>query len=233
MRATAAVLLLLATWPGVLAAQDSLFLQQLPDQRDGIYSDAECDACPSLAQSSGQGFTCDNLFPCEDVVIRQVVIWGGYFPSGTPAAEDLFTVRFHQISPSSGATVFLGERVVVPSLREDTGSDVFGVDEYRFVLDLHPPVPIQGRIFLLEVFNETSSSTDSFFWESGSRSPDLRWWDLAWYSDAAPGSAWLPDAIDLSLELRGNTVVILADGFESGDTRAWKTASGPGDDAGE
>ena len=233
MRAIAAILLLFAIQPGVLEAQDNLILQQLPDQRDGIYSDADCDACANLAQSSGQGFTCDYMFPCEDFVIQQVVIWGGYYPSGTPGAEDLFTVRLHQINTYSGSTVLLGERVVVPSLREDTGADVFGVAEYRFVLDLDPPVPIQGRSYLVEVFNETSSSADSFFLESGFRDPGLRRWDLAWYSDSAPGSVWLPDATDLSLELHGTTAVILTDGFESGDTRAWQTASGPGDESGE
>lgn len=230
MRVTVAILFLFAVRPGVVEAQADLILQQLPDQRDGIYSEASCDACASLAQSSGQGFTCDNLFLCEDFLIQQVVIWGGYFPSGTPAAEDLFTVRLHQISTYSGSTVLLGERVVVPSLREDTGEEVFGVDEYRFVLDLDPPVPIYGRTFLVEVFNETPSGGDSFFWESGVRDPGLRYWDLVWYSDSAPGSAWLPDAIDLSLELRGNTAAILVDGFESGDTRAWQTASGPGEE---
>lgn len=233
MRVIATVLSLFVLWPGALEALDNLILQQLPDQRDGIYSDADCDACASFAQSSGQGFTCDDLFPCEDFVIQQVVIWGGYYPSGTPAAEDSFTIRFHQINTYSGATVFLGERVVVPSVRQGTGAKVFGVDEYRFVLDLDPPVPIQGRTFLIEVFNATASGGDSFFWESGFRDPGLRHWDVVWYSDSAPGSLWLPDAIDLSLALYGTTEVILTDGFESGDTRAWLTASGPGDEPGE
>jgi hypothetical protein len=230
MRAIATIPLLFAFWSAPLVAQDNLILQQLPDQRDGIYSDADCDACAGFAQSSGQGFTCDNLFPCEDLVVQQVVIWGGYYPSGVPAAEDSFTVRFHQINTYSGATALLGERVVVPSVRQGTGANVFGVDEYRFVLDLDPPVLIQGRSFLVEVFNETSSGGDSFFWASGVRDPGLRRWDLVWYSDSAPGLTWLPDAIDLSLALHGNTAVILTDGFESGDTRAWQTASGPGDE---
>lgn len=143
--------------------------------------------------------------------VNQIIFWGGYYPGNTPLAVDDFTVNIYHDNAGVPGTSVYSQSGVVPTDRTDTGVDLFGVDEYLFTLNLPNPPTLAAGTYWVEIFNNTSSIADDFFWETGtldavngiqgsvwdSQTPGVNWildssTDLAFqvnYAEAAPPAA--------------------------------------------
>jgi hypothetical protein len=169
-------------------------LSQSPNQMGAYYSDAGCDSC-----ASGSKVRADNFILDGPRRVKQIVIWGGYHPGNTPLAVDNFTVRIHQDNEGIPGTVVYCKNGIVPAERTDTGVNLFGVDEYRFTLNLPNPSTLPAGTYWVEIFNDTTSITDDFFWETGT--PDaINGITGSVYALEAPGTTWLmSSSVDLAL----------------------------------
>lgn len=178
------------------AAGSTNALTQPPNQSNGLFSDSDCDICPN-----GQQVLADNFVLGSPLVVNQIVLWGGYHPGNTPLAVDDFTVIIHQDNVGIPGTVVYSESGIVPTERTDTGVDLFGVDEYRFTLDLPNPSTLPAGTYWVEIFNDTTGITDDFFWETGDQDTVNGILGSVWAVEA-PGASWNIDGkTDLAFQI--------------------------------
>ena len=174
--------------PAVALAQvctqgGELVFTQPPNQVNGLFSDADCDGCASGMQSIA-----DDFMLAGSTNIGELQLYGGYFPTNVPSDPDDITVIFHEdLGGLPGAAI--STQASVSATKIDTGVDLFGVDEYFFVLTLANPVRLSAGHFWVEIFNNTAGTTESFFWETGDLSPISGVFDGAFSVDT-PGGAW-------------------------------------------
>ena len=142
------------------AAGGTTLVDQPPNQINGLFSDSDCDFCGGGAQTISENFVLGSA-----AAIGQLVFHGGYFPASI-VTPDSFDVLIHQNAGGlPGANVFTATGLS-PSNRFDTGVNLFGVDEYEYTIDLNTPSLPAGTYFI-EIFNDTSGSPESWFWETG------------------------------------------------------------------
>jgi len=138
-----------------------LLLNQQPNQSNGVFSDADCDACGGGAQAIAEDFVL-----LADTTVSQIVFWGGYFPGNMiPGAPGTFDVTFHQDTANLPGANIDSQSVVATSVTT-TGVVLFGVNEVEIVLDL-VSVVLPAGTYWVEITTNTAGSTDSFFWEVG------------------------------------------------------------------
>jgi hypothetical protein len=179
------------------APDAELVLNQLPNQANGIFTDASCDFCGGTSQVLAENFTLSG-----PATIHSIVTWGGYYPGDVPTPDD-FTVIFHEDDVGLPGTSIITQTDVA-SYRYATGMGLFGVSEYEQTLTLNPPVYLGAGSYWVEIYNDTGLGTDDWFWETGSF--DIVGNGLVGnaFSFAAPGDAWTLDtAQELSIQLRG------------------------------
>jgi hypothetical protein len=86
------------------------------------------------------------------------------------------------------------------SARTATGVVLFGVDEYLHELALE--LTLGAGTYWIELFNDTSGSTESWFWEAGSRDQAYGIAGQAYTFDAYPLESWSFDgSTDMAFEL--------------------------------
>ena len=188
---------------------DGVVLSQAPNQVNGLFSDSDCDLCPG-----GQQSLADNFVLTATTTVGELMVWGGYFPSDTPSA-DTFTVIFHQDSGGLPGAVIASESGT-PS-RMVTGVVLFGVAEYEYVYTLGSPVTLDAGTYFVEVFNDTSGNSDSFFWETGNLDPVNGIAGQA-FAFENPGSSWSYDASE-------DMAIVL---FEAGQVPTGTLQAAPG-----
>ncbi len=170
-----------------------LVIRQLPDEANGVFSDADCD------YQGGPIVLAEDFILSETRTIGSIVLWGGYFPDSQPGTGDDFTVIFHADAAGLPGTTVAAEDDV-PTARVATGRTVFGMDEYLIILSLANPIPLPPGTYHAEVFENTVGNTDCFFWQTGELDPDIGIAGMA-FALVAPGTGWTRGIHDLAFEV--------------------------------
>lgn len=176
--------------------------RQRPEESTGIYADADCKLCDSAgSQSAAVGFRFSKR-----TVLSAVHVWGAFYPSDARPDVDAFSVILHDIEndlPGNTIASFDG----LPAERAETGVTLtLEVPELKFEIDLPQPVTLEPGSYYIEVFNDTTGSSDTFIWEYG---VSVATTSIAGtpFADEAPGQTWvLSSDINLSLELLSGTL---------------------------
>lgn len=178
-----------------LVGGNTQLLWQSPNQSNGIFSDVDCDFCTGLQQSIGENFYLD-----QERTISQARFWGGYYPDNLPLATDDFTIFIHQDNAGLPGGVIYSAAGLEPQ-RTPTGIQLFGVDEYEYLVDLPMAPTLPSGTYWMQIYNNSAGNTDSWFWEVGN--PDIvNGIPGSAYAFEAPGITWNFDAVqDLALEL--------------------------------
>lgn len=176
----------------------TLLLDQPPNQTNGLFSDPDCDFCGGGAQSIAENFILAGTYE-----IQNLVLWGGYFPGNSPA-NNVFSVLFHNNNAGLPSTNISSESNV-PASSTSTGVVLFGVNEWMTVLTLTTPVNLNAGTYWVEIFNDTTGSTDSYFWEVGNQDLTNGILNNA-FALQAPGVTWLTGnpVADVALQIYGN-----------------------------
>ncbi len=178
------------------AAAQVTIVSQPPDQINGYFSDPDCNVCPPGLQSIA-----DNFVLTTTRTIGQIRTWGGWSP-GTAPPPDNFTVIFHNDAAGLPGTNAAPMESGVPVTRLATGNTVSGLNEYEFTLTLASPVSLSPGTYWVEIFNDTTGSTESYFWETGTLDAINGAANSAADTLNIPGSAWFNTFIDgLAMEL--------------------------------
>ncbi len=177
-------------------SEEDILLDQAPNQDNGIFSDAGCDACGSGVQVVAENFSLET-----EETIGQIVLWSGYHPGDTPIDPDHLTVIFHADASGSPGTA-LSTETDVPYERVQTGVVLFGVHEWMHTLTLANPVTLEPGTYWVEIYNDTGSGTDDFFWETGDADTVGNGLTGSAWATQAPGSSWNIDtATEMAIQL--------------------------------
>jgi len=169
-----------------------VILRHEPTHGDGLVSDADITGTPTVR---AQRF---ELLAPETV--QTIRIWGGYYPNDRPSVDD-FTVIFHAHHPSFAPGTPVDVQTGVPTSREPTGFRIAGVAERLFTLELPRPVSLGAGTLWVEIFNDTTGNSDTFFWVVGEIGPGLPRIAQSW---GAPGSSWSLDGHHyMAIEMTG------------------------------
>jgi hypothetical protein len=79
---------------------------------------------------------------------------------------------------------------------------LFGVDEYRFILNLPNPSTLSAGTYWVEICNDTTTITDDFFWKTGTLDPTHGIAGCA-FAFEAPGTTGNKDSFtNLTLQIK-------------------------------
>jgi len=140
-------------------------LNQPPNQSNGYFADEGCAGCPTGSRSVADDFIVSTSGAGFD--INQIVFWGGYSPTDTPPASDDFDVLIHSDNSGVPGTVICSETGITTAPRILTGQTLFGVSEYIITIDLASTCSLADGTYWIEIYNNTGSVDDDFFWEVG------------------------------------------------------------------
>ena len=124
------------------------------------YSDLDCDACGGNIQ-----IVADNFRVYQTATVEGVRFWGGYSPDGLPL-PDQFTLRF--LADDGGAPGLPGAEIASYGPLAGTRT-ALGGGEFEWVIDVNETLPPGD--YWLEIYNDTSSSTQTWFWFEGDLDP--------------------------------------------------------------
>ncbi len=178
------------------ASAQTTVLSQPPNQAIGYFSDPDCNVCASGASSAAENFVLNSF-----ETIAQIKIWGAYVFGNVPLVNDNFTVIFHNDSGGLPGSIAAPAETGVPSTRIDSGFDIAGFDEYEFTLTLANPVMLGAGTYWVEIFNDTTGSTENFAWDGGTLDPVNGISGTANDNLNAPGSIWNPGGVDVGIEI--------------------------------
>jgi hypothetical protein len=180
-----------------------VFLNQAPNQVNGLMADSSCAICGTFQQSVAENFNVVAAGPTYG--ITEVVIWGGYYPENIPNTTDDFTFMFHSDAAGSPGAVFDTRYNLQADSRVSTGVILFGVNEYLFTFDFSAsPIMIGSTgTYWIEIYNNSVES-GNFFWETGNLDATNGVVGSAW-TTATPGVTWnLDPATELSIQISGD-----------------------------
>ncbi len=181
-------------------SEEDILLDQAPNADNGIFSDAGCDGCTSGVQVVAENFSLD-----AEETIGQIVLWSGYYSTDTPIDPDHLTVIFHADASGSPGTA-LSTETDVSYERVQTGVVLFGVHEWMHTLTLANPVTLAPGTYWVEIYNDTGSGTDDFFWETGNVDTIGNGLTGSAWATQAPGSSWnLDTATEMAIQLIRST----------------------------
>ncbi len=157
-------------------------LEQMPNQSDGIYSDLDCDEC----DETGIQVIAENFVLVDEVNITSLTFWGGYYPYNINM-DDCFTVIFREdLGGEPGEEIDRVECIPADE-KEDTGVDLFGVDEYVYTINTGVALP--AGTYFVEIYNNTEGNVDTWFWEVGDLDPENGISGYAWTA-SIPEEPW-------------------------------------------
>ena len=184
-----------------------VFLDQAPNQVNGVFADASCALC-----GTGQQTVADNFIATisnSTTGILGLVMWGGYYPENIPNTTDDFTILVHSDAAGSPGTVIWSQSGLQADSRVSTGVVLFGVNEYMFTFDFTASpimLPTTGT-YWIELFNNSVES-GNFFWETGNLDATHGIAGSGWYT-TTPGTAWnLDPATDFSITVNGDDAIV-------------------------
>jgi len=194
--------------PVVRQVDVATWLTQAPNLANGIFSDAGCDLCGG-AQALADNFVIST--GGVGVNMNQAIIWGGYYPNNIPAPANFEIIIHSDAGGLPGGVVC--QASVVPSADVLTGVTLFGVREHQLTLDF-PNCSLADGTYFIEIYTNTGSGTDDWFWETGNVDPTHGIAGQA-YAFSAPGSGWTYDATqDMSITLNGDLVPVELQSFD-------------------
>jgi hypothetical protein len=169
-------------------------IAQSPNQSNGIFSDIDCDFCSGDIQILAEQFII-----WEETTVVGVNCWGGYYPSDVPTDEDAFTLIFRNNAGGlPGAEI--AKFGPLAGSRSQTGVVLFGVHEY-----LHEVTVSQAftpGTYWIELYNDTTGSTESWFWEAGNLNTGEGVAGQAYTFNEYPLESWSFDSsTDMAYEL--------------------------------
>jgi uncharacterized repeat protein (TIGR01451 family) len=178
--------------------QGVVLVNQPPNQANGLFTDLNCDIC------AGTQVIAENFQLATPAQIEQIILWSGYYPGDVPIDPDMLTVFIHEDNGGLPGNVVYSESPLSYT-RVQTGVILFGVHEWQHTLTLMTPVTLDAGNYWVEIFNDTGTGTDDFFWETGNLDPvnGLPGMSVAF---EAPGSTWYPDTWDLSMQIIGTPI---------------------------
>lgn len=162
-------------------------------------SDSDCDNCNGGAQALA-----DNFRMFADGRLQRIEFSGLYFDpvAGTSAAfSDQFTVQiFESLNSSGGPAVgpvpgALVSTISAPVQREPTGTDIFGLPEFRYTIDTS--LDLARGEYWITVFNDSSVAGGNmdWFWAIGTDDAQQRGRPgIAASTTAPPVGFWSPGA---------------------------------------
>jgi hypothetical protein len=180
-----------------------VFLDQAPNQVNGLMADSSCALCGTLQQSVAENFTVTTAGP--NYAITEIIFWGGYYPENLPNPVDDFTIMIHTDAGGSPGTLVDSRYDLEATSRVTTGVVLFGVDEYQFTFDFSasPIFITSAGTYWIEIYNNSTASSN-FFWETGNLDGTHGIAGSAW-ATATPGATWnLDPATDLSIQINGD-----------------------------
>jgi len=185
------------------------WLTQAPNQVNGLFSDPGCDFCSTGVQLIAENFVVST--GGVGVNMNQAVIWGGYFPGNVPTAAN-FGVVFHTSAGGLPGGVVC-QASVAPTSDVLTGVTLFGVSEHLVTLDF-PNCSLADGTYFLEIYTNTGTGTDDWFWETGNVDPAH---GIAgfFYATENPPVTWNPDpSYDMAITLNGDLVPVELQSFD-------------------
>ncbi len=208
-----------------------VFLDQAPNQLNGIFSDCLCVACASGAQVLADNFVVTAASPTFG--ITEIVMWGGYYPENIPNTTDDFTITIFEDAAGAPGTVFYTASGLVPTTRATTGIILFGVDEYICTFDYSASpimIPTNGT-YHIQISNNSVES-GSFFWEVGDLDAVNGIIGQSWAPECFPVTWNYDSATDMAIQINGDDDIggglscdLLTDTFDA-DIAQW-TEIGP------
>jgi hypothetical protein len=160
-------------------------LDQEPNGVNGYFSEQNCAIC-----GQPQVIADDVLIPVA-IEICNLNLTGGYFPSNNPGTGDAFIVRIMGDAggiPDTSNVLYDGVANPVTSTRVMTGNVLFGVDEWYHTITLANPFVLPAGHVWFEVYNNTTSSPDDWFWETANL--DTNSSSGSAFDFTAPGTNW-------------------------------------------
>jgi hypothetical protein len=180
-----------------------VFLNQVPNQINGLFADESCALCPTLQQTVADNFAATIANATTGIL--EIVIWGGYYPEDIPNTTDDFTIILHSDNAGQPGAVITTLTGLQAASRVQTGIILFGTHEYEFTFDFSANpimVPSTGT-YWIELFNNSTQS-GNFFWETGNLDGTHGVLGSAWYT-TTPATTWnLDGATDLSVQINGD-----------------------------
>ncbi len=171
------------------AAAQVTIVSQPPDLTSAIFSDPDCDFC------GGSQVAADNFVLTITRTIGQIRTWGIWSPD-VALPPDNFTVIFHNDAAGIPGANAAPMETGVPVTRLATGNTVAGSTEYEFVLTLANPVTLSPGTYWVEIFNDTTGSTESYAWEFGILDVVNGAVNSAGDTVNVPGSVWFNTGFD-------------------------------------
>jgi hypothetical protein len=139
-------------------------LEQPPDRFNGVPSDLDCNECETQMQ-----IVAENFVVCEGDMreISAVRFWGGYRPDNDSTDPDAFSVVFYIDSGHETPDLAIATYGPMPATtKTTTGATVVEVDEYEYTIDLEPNLSLEGGLYWVAIYNNTTETNDSWFWET-------------------------------------------------------------------
>ena len=180
-----------------------VFLDQAPNQVNGLFADASCALCGTGQQSIAENVNITTAGPA--VVVTELVMWGGYYPENIPNTTDNFTINIYADNAGTPGTLLFTASGLEATSRVSTGVVLFGVNEYMFTFDFSAtPINVANTgIYWFEIFNNSVES-GNFFWETGNPDGTHGIVGSVW-ATATPGVSWNIDtATDLAVQINGD-----------------------------
>jgi hypothetical protein len=174
-------------------------LDQQPNQVNGLFADNCCDIC------AGVQYIAEAFMWTFDGTLEAIEFWGGYYPGNVPLEPDIFTVNIREDDGAGNPGAILYSFAGIPADdRVDTGVDLFGVDEYKYVINLAGVALTAGGPYYVDLYNSTCDNTDDWFWETGDNDP-AHPLGQHWSPVDPPDGAWNYDSsMDMALVLTCN-----------------------------
>jgi hypothetical protein len=187
-----------------MGAGEDVFLDQTPNQSNGIFSDISCDICTQGVQILADDF--QVISGGMGIDIDTIIIYGGYYPNNIPVAANFDVVVYEDAAGLPGTTVCTEN--LAPTLVIDTGVDLFGVDERQVTIDLAGDCILQDGFYWIQIATDTGTGTDDWFWEVGNL--DVTYGRIGQvFSFEYPPVTWsFDDVTDLSISINGTIVPV-------------------------
>ena len=170
---------------------------QPPNQANGIFSDIHCEMCGTGMQFLAEQFILDG-----DETVQGVKWWGGYYPGDVeinPSCLEIIIYADDDPLNQPGSELYRWSCVNAPKVQ--TGLMLFGVHEWEHTYMFPTPPALGAGTYWIEIYEDTTGSDESYFWEVGDLDPANGIIGQA-YSFTMPETPWDFDAAtDMAFEL--------------------------------
>jgi hypothetical protein len=181
-------------------------VQQPRDQFGG------CDASDAGIQQS----IAENFRLNDRKTISCLEVLGYYWPSNDPPPTSVFDVVIHGVAGDGTPDAVVHEARGIRVQRQKTGAVSFGLEEWRFTIELPSPADLAAGDFFAEI-SGAAATGGGFCWIGGQKDPAAGVTGMA-FRNTGP---WSLGTWDLAFKVFETKNEIFTDGFETGTTEKW------------